>query len=528
MVRRFLFVFSLGALACKSPPADDATDVAGPTDATGPTDTRATGADTGAPATLAVVGMSPTDGEVDVEPTASIVLSFSDEVEARSVTEDSVQVLVGGQPVDATRTVDGVQVRIEPTQPWLLRAEVSVRLGTQVAATSGATLAPAFGAAFQIRDGAWEAVASSFRAEVESFHPYTVPAGNHLGVVAFPITHLTAPMSYSELDAITYDPLTGDFAAETAIRDTQGFVGDFERVRAAVDADGNSVFVTRTADALHIDELTSSGWKEVHTAKPSALGTSYEIAMHAGNPLAAWNLAGGVVVSFFEPREDAWSPRTYVAKDGALWSILQLPSGDLQFLYERASGGLFSKVYDGTFGLERRVSAAGIDANWVRHTWSPDGARATWQQDDTEVYGASWDRARDVWTLPEQVTTASGGGEVCGTSSGLRIAAHRTSSQARASVARAGGDFGPPQVVSDTKGMEFAWCFLDDAGNGHGLWASYGTDEVLWARFEEGAWRAAEALPIQTADVRRWFVDPSGRIVLFYGVAGGARALRFR
>lgn len=517
----------LGALACTSSTDDTETDVASDpsTDTAGPT-----GGDTGEPvAPLSVTSTFPSDGDTGVEPTAQVLVSFSEDLDATTVTADTVQVFIGGQPVAVRRDVVGSQIELEPLTPWRLRADVTVTVGTGVVARSGATLPAEVAATFQIRDGAWDALPGQFRSWIWDSHPYTVPVGNHHGEVVFPITHLDAPLSWSAVDAFVYDPERGDFDAYPQIRDTIGVIAVYERLRAAVSPSGDAVIVTRTDQGLYVDRLTKSGWKQIDVNQPMAIGTSYEIGLTAtGVPVAAWVADGYLVASFLDERANVWSTAARIAPAQTLWSILQLPSGDLQFLHERAEGGLYSVVYSRSFAKEQLVSAANVDANWVRHTWASDGARATWQEDGTHVVSASWNATRDAWSRTEEVAATSGGGELCSNRSGLRIAVHRTGSEARASVGRPDEALAPAQVLAKAGKLDFARCFLDDSGNGHALWAGFGTDEVLWSRFVDGAWDSAVPLPVETDDVRGWFEDEQGRLVLIYGTGWRAWALHFR
>lgn len=476
-----------------------------------------------------VTTVTPADLTVDVSPSTAIVVVLSETIDAASVTEASVQVSISGELVPVTRTVTANTIELTSEQPWLLRSDVEVELTTDVLSTEGAPLGGPFRSEFQVRDGSWDTLPTVLPPWVHSSHPYALPVGNREGQVVFPLPDFIAPLAASKLSALTYVPDTGEFDVVDEVRPSAAGL-DFEDVVGGLNHHGDTLIVSRHLTGLFVDELTTKGWRRRNTTRPTALGSRYKVAVgDDGELMAAWDQGDDVVFAMFDDSTASWSRSTVMTADADLWQIVQLDNGDLEFLYKRADGGLSSINYrsEEGFGRPSQISPSNESVNWARMSRAPGGASLTWQHDGTEIRTARLDASTASWT-DEVVDDGSGGAEVCHHPSGLRIAAYRDADHALASVAQPGEAFSSPQILSDTSGFEFAWCFLDEAGNGHGLWASYGSNEVYWARFVDGAWQEAQDLDLDTSDVRGWFPDPQGRMVLFYSVPGEVRATRFR
>lgn len=106
-----------------------------------------------APAVLAV---TPANDENEVEPGATIELTFSEPVDPETLTAENVSVeavtgLVGGE-----LDYSGVTAVFTPHVPLSLLEEYTVTVSTAVTDADGTPLAEPFESSFRVRDGAWQ------------------------------------------------------------------------------------------------------------------------------------------------------------------------------------------------------------------------------------------------------------------------------------------------------------------------------------------------------------------------------------
>jgi hypothetical protein len=95
------------------------------------------------------------EGDADsVEPTATIEITFSEDMDADSV-RSGLSVSDGVNDVDGTVEVSGVSAVFTPTAALSLLATYTVSVSTEVTDTEGTPLAAAAEATFKVRDGAW-------------------------------------------------------------------------------------------------------------------------------------------------------------------------------------------------------------------------------------------------------------------------------------------------------------------------------------------------------------------------------------
>ena len=113
-----------------------------PTDNTG---NQTTDGDETPPTIISIV---PVDGATSVELDAQVRVTFSEPVDAASVTSSSFS--VGGS--NGTITVSGAVATYEPNNPFAAGIDHTVNISTSVADLAGNTLASSFTASFTTRD----------------------------------------------------------------------------------------------------------------------------------------------------------------------------------------------------------------------------------------------------------------------------------------------------------------------------------------------------------------------------------------
>jgi hypothetical protein len=127
-------------------------------DATVDLDAQTVGTDAG-PRPFALVQRSP-QGELQ-DLGASIVLTFSDSVDPKWVTSDSLRVLRNGAIVEGVLSVSQSTIYFTPKRAWAVGASYEVQLGAQLQDRRASALTPSR-LTFKVRKGAWSVTRPSF------------------------------------------------------------------------------------------------------------------------------------------------------------------------------------------------------------------------------------------------------------------------------------------------------------------------------------------------------------------------------
>jgi hypothetical protein len=98
-----------------------------------------------------VIAVSPADGTTNVDPGTSVLVSFSEPMNAASLTSSSVRLASGGTAVQSTATVaqDGRSVTITPSAPLPVNTTVTVTVDATATDRNNNTLATAFSSTFR-------------------------------------------------------------------------------------------------------------------------------------------------------------------------------------------------------------------------------------------------------------------------------------------------------------------------------------------------------------------------------------------
>lgn len=99
---------------------------------------------------LGVTSVSPTSGSADLSIETVFRVTFSENVNASTVTAATVTLSQGGSPVAASRTVSGPVVTITPTSPLAENAPLALAITTGVKSTVGNTLSSSYAASFSV------------------------------------------------------------------------------------------------------------------------------------------------------------------------------------------------------------------------------------------------------------------------------------------------------------------------------------------------------------------------------------------
>lgn len=473
---------------------------------------------------LTIVSISPDDGATDVAKTEPLVIAFSADVEPASVNAETIEVRAAGVPVPGVFEVSGAEVSFTPDVQWHVRGAIDVVVSVDVAGPDGSTLSEAVASAFQVEDGAWQepaliATGVACCSQAQS---------NLRGDIVFPF-----PTADDSISVVTFDAAAQAFRAavplETAAR-------AFDAPIAAIDEAGSAIVAWRgllnsTPEIIGWSRFDGDQWSAGRTQEVDNLINQLGLGSD-GTALAHWSEAGDTVGVRLGPTARGWTPRTVLEPGASSWGSREV-NGQVQVVFERAGDGLFSRSLDpksGELGEPAQIGAAGADVNYVNHVALEDGGAifSWWQPDDGEIRFGRFDAETGEWS-DGQLGDGQGGSGVCENASGARIGTFQDADgNVLAAVAGPGQGFGLADDLGSQAGLDYAGCFLDRFGNGHGLWAGYGTDRVFWSRrLADGSWEPAIEV-VDSPAMRGWSSDLYGNLTIVFADGTDLYARRFR
>lgn len=473
---------------------------------------------------LTIESVTPDDGATDASKTDPVVIVFSGEIEPASVTDETIEVRAGGVPVAGVFEVSGAEVSFTPDVQWHLRAAIDVVVTTDVTGPDDATLSEAAAIAFRVEDGAWQEPAL-----IASGVACCSQAQSNLrGDIVFPF-----PTADDSISVVTFDAATQTFRAAVPLEtDDRAFDGPI----AALDESGNAIVAWRgllnsTPEIIGWSRFVDGEWSVGRTQEIDNLINQIGLG-DDGTALALWGEAGDVVGARLGPAASGWTQPVVLEPGASSWGARDV-GGQVQVVLERGGDGLFSRTLDpesGELGDPAPIGAAGADVNYVNHVVLEDGGAifSWWQPDDGEIRFGRFDPETGAWS-DGRLGDGQGGSGVCENASGSRIGTFQTAGgTVLAAAAAPGQGFGLPDDLGSQTGLEYAGCFLDRFGNGHGLWAGYGTDRVFWSRYHaDGSWDPAIEV-VETPAMRGWSSDIYGNLTIVYADGTDLYARRFR
>ena len=473
---------------------------------------------------LTITSVTPADGATDVSKLEPVVIAFSGDIEPTSVTDETIEVRAGGVPVAGVFEVTGAEVSFTPDMQWHLRGAIDVVVTTDVTGPDGATLSEAATAAFQVEDGTWQERALIATGVACCSQAYS----NLRGDIVFPF-----PTADDSISVVTFDARAQTFRAAVPL-ETLGRA--FDGPIAALDEAGNAIVAWRgllnaTPEIIGWSRFEDGEWSAGRTQEIDNLINQIGLG-DDGTALVLWGEGGDAVGARLGSTARAWTQPAVLEPDASSWGARAV-GGQVQVVFERGGDGLFSRTLDpesGELGEPAAMGAAGSDVNYVNHVALEDGGAmfSWWQPDDDEIRFARLDPETGEWS-DGRLGDGQGGSGVCENASGARIGTFQDAGgTALAAVAAPAEGFGLAEDLGVQAGLEYAGCFLDRFGNGHGLWAGYNTDRVFWSRYHaDGSWdRAIEV--VESPAMRGWSSDLYGNLTIVYADGTDLYARRFR
>lgn len=245
---------------------------------------------------LEVTEVAPADGEVDVEPTSKVALTFSRELASESVTPTHIAVLDDRRPVTGDLAYKSATATFEPSARLSLLATYDVKVSTGVTDTTGEPLPEAFTSKFTVRDGSW-ARQSSVTVDPANVgaHATGVDAEGNVLVVYTRPADATVPKGPRTV-AARWIPPSRNAGDEELLEDNGD---DCSGVQVAVDASGNAFALWRAyqggSPVLRGRRFLNGSWERApqNIVPEGAIAlvddyTSSAVGIGGGQVVAAW------------------------------------------------------------------------------------------------------------------------------------------------------------------------------------------------------------------------------------------------
>jgi hypothetical protein len=469
-----------------------------------------------------VVSTTPPANASAVELTAPIRFTFSEPVDAATVTASTLTVSIHGAPVAGTVACDGAATcAFTPSGPLPYREPVEVRLSTGVKDLSGRALASTHALSFTTRGRVWspepllvhtarpgvtpdvamdgqgralavwsQSVGSGFRPYAASYLPYvgwsapvdldTVRPGNAEQLAVAMNSSGRAVAVWVLRDGAQANLYAAEYTPGGGWSAPQGLESRAEAVsgpRVAVDSSGHALVVWRQSDGAAESAWVARlqvgvGWSAPLLLESGAGAVTAPVlaAVSSGQALVAWTQpdAGGtarVRASRFEP-DTGWTVPDQLAETATEATVAAALSLD----------GSAVLVFRGPMGPPPSVSA--FAARYVPGTgWSAavELGAALASTEEPSVAMDPWGRALAAWTGP-------------GSTSPQELQVRRYSPN---------GGWVRLALETDTSGQPTV--AADGQGNFHLLWVenTSGIDRVMQVRYPEGSIALGTPQPLE-------------------------------
>jgi hypothetical protein len=467
---------------------------------------------------LSVVSISPSDGEAAVERDASITITFSTLVDAKTITAKSFSVTGPDGAVAGKLSAEGASATFTPDARWSLLADYTVELAASIAGVDASPLDELHRYAFQTRDGIFGKPERLTAASVYLSRPVANRAGDVL-VGWEDTTSSQSSAAVFDAGATKWGPATPLAASSPA-----------SQLSFAINQAGVAIaFVGESSGTTTWQRWNGAGWSSAKSTP--GMGTSHSLLADDGTAIALWETflgnGDGVVSAAALSAADEWGPTTTLATKVRSKAFAHFKSGYLSIFSRQSDNQAFYRVFDdGVWAAEKPLAASGIFPTYYALDTHGSTALFTWIDEASRMHASLFDGAS--WTSQELGPADYGVWAAVGANSQVATWFYQGKGYAAlhdltsgwsdpvllgAGLNDSGGDLGPATEV-------------DTSANALVAWRS-GT-AIVWRR----APRSTEWSDIQEIkDQDPWYlcstVDSSGTVMLVWSNPLGVWASRF-
>lgn len=188
-----------------------------------------------------IESVSPTDGQSSADPTGSIRIEFSEELDATTVSRDTVMLFDGKDLVPGTVSYSGTRVTFKPDEDLALLVTYTLALKATITDLDGVPMLADFASTFTVRDGNWDAPKVAPVGSSLDGVSADVPGGFLLGSAGEVVRY--ADGAWTTICETCWGPLAGNGrgVAVTATFDGNGVVTARQYRNGVWDTDGENI-----------------------------------------------------------------------------------------------------------------------------------------------------------------------------------------------------------------------------------------------------------------------------------------------
>lgn len=240
-----------------------------------------------------VVARTPADGENDVAPTTAITVTFSEEIDAETITSATFLVEDGdGNVIDGTLDVVGAEASFTPAPPLDPAMDYVVTLTTAIQDLAGNALPDAEEWTFATRAGGWSSPGLLETDQNAAASDLDVAARGTRAVAVWIMRACAGSICGGEYSLVASRYEAGVWSSPSTVASSASVIA---RPKVALDDAGNATVVwyqgTGSVTSIFASRHEGAAWSEPQNIDPKDLGNATAPALavdDAGNVTAAW------------------------------------------------------------------------------------------------------------------------------------------------------------------------------------------------------------------------------------------------
>jgi hypothetical protein len=436
---------------------------------------------------LVIDSITPPDGAVAAERDGIVVITFSADLLASSVTPSRVKVSGPGGPVQGQLQVEGTSITFTPSAPFALLADYTVEVAAGVASPNAGELAADESFGFQTRDGVF---GKPVRLSSGSVLNLGV-SGNRAGDVVVHWADGAAPQSAL---AASFDPMAKSWGKAAALE--ADHINDHSFSSVCLNSAGEAFAVTGSVVASW-NRASAGIWGTASTAgiaQPRSCALADD-----GTAMTIWEGMVGSESRVFAASlssQNKWSATTTLQPKARTWGLVRYGAGFLAFQARQPSSQVFAQVFEPQSGwLEAKaVTPPGTGANYVSWASWESTAVFGWNDPKGRMQVSSFDG--ESW-VTQELGPASGGTRCSAGRTGY-VATWLNQGDAYAASYDSAKGWADPVKLGTTSAEDYGpGASIDDAGNAMTAWPE--GSSISWRRGPHGSteWPSVQQLENQ-------------------------------